>query len=121
MKKAGVAELKAKLSEYLKLVQGGAEIVISDREGLLPKGMLASALDSLDAVLMDMDVVVPTEPVRQRAYRAHSVHALRAADALQLAAALAWCEDKPAGERLVTLDERLRTAAKREGFLTVPL
>ena len=91
-----------------------------DREGLLPKGTLARALEILDAILMDMDVVVPTEPVRQRACRALSVHPLRVADALQLAAALAWCEDKPAGELLVTLDERLRDAAQREGFVTVP-
>ena len=31
MRTAGVAEIKAKLSEYLELVRGGAEVVISDR------------------------------------------------------------------------------------------
>jgi hypothetical protein len=45
---------------------------------------------------------------------------LRAADALQLAAALIWCEEQPAGEVFVCLDDRLREAARREGFTLVP-
>lgn len=44
------------------------------------------------------------------------VHALRAADALQLAAAIAASEADPASLKLVTLDERLAEAARREGF-----
>jgi hypothetical protein len=43
------------------------------------------------------------------------VHPLRAAGALQLAAALEWAGAPPDGE-LVTFDERLREAAVREGF-----
>lgn len=42
--------------------------------------------------------------------------ALRAADALQLAAALLWCEEQPHGEGFVTLDERLADAAANEAF-----
>jgi len=44
------------------------------------------------------------------------VHGLRAADALQLAAALALCLERPAGWGFVTLDDRLATAAAAEGF-----
>jgi predicted nucleic acid-binding protein len=45
------------------------------------------------------------------------VHALSAADALQLAAAIAASEADPASLALVTLDDRLAEAARREGFL----
>jgi predicted nucleic acid-binding protein len=41
---------------------------------------------------------------------------LRAADALQLAAALEWCEGKPSGKVFLTFDLRLREAARLAGF-----
>ena len=44
------------------------------------------------------------------------VHPLRAADALQLAAAVAFAEDNQAGVRFVSFDARLNDAAAREGF-----
>ena len=47
-------------------------------------------------------------------------HPLRAADALQLAAALVWAGRSPSGERFVCLDQRLREAARMEGFVVEP-
>jgi hypothetical protein len=47
-------------------------------------------------------------------------HPLRAADALQLGAALVWCEEQSHGEVFVCLDARLREAARREGFSLAP-
>lgn len=66
------------------------------------------------------DIVAPTAPLRDRAGRLLAAHPLRTADALQLAAALAWCDDVPRGESFVCLDERLREAARREGFAVLP-
>jgi len=45
---------------------------------------------------------------------------LRVADALQLAAALVSSEVTPRGDGFVTLDDRLRTAARAEGFAVLP-
>lgn len=59
--------------------------------------------------------VQPTETVRDQALRLLRLHPLRAADALQLAAALEWAGSPPTGA-FVTFDERLREAALREGF-----
>lgn len=64
--------------------------------------------------------VEPTEEVRSRAMRLLSVHPLRSADALQLAAALVWCRERTAGAGFVCLDGRLREAAGREGFEVLP-
>jgi predicted nucleic acid-binding protein len=47
------------------------------------------------------------------------VHALRAGDALHLAAALMWAASA-GGAELVTLDERLALAARLEGFAVLP-
>jgi hypothetical protein len=44
------------------------------------------------------------------------VHPLRAADALQLAAAFLAAERRPSSLELVTLDDRLADAARKEGF-----
>ncbi len=82
--------------------------------------LLRQALQRIDAVVDDVDTVVPTEQVRQRARRLLAAHALRAADALQLAAALTWCKESPARECFVCLDARLVDAASKEGFQTAP-
>ena len=60
--------------------------------------------------------IVAVEAVRRQAERLVSVHPLRAADALQLGAALVATDLDPAGLELVTFDERLATAAEKEGF-----
>jgi uncharacterized protein len=65
-------------------------------------------------------VVVPGAAVRDTAMRLLMVHPLRLADALQLAAALAWADGRPVGRELVTLDERLAAAARLEGFAVRP-
>ena len=54
--------------------------------------------------------------IRERALRALATHPLRAADAVQLAAALVAAEDRPRGHHFVCGDLRLREAATREGF-----
>lgn len=60
--------------------------------------------------------VADIEGVKALARRLLRVHALRAADALQLGAALVWAGGRPQGRTLHTLDERLAVAARREGF-----
>lgn len=64
--------------------------------------------------------LLPTDVLRRRALRLLGVHDLRAADALQLAAALAWAGSTPEGAEFVCLDERLARAARREGFRVLP-
>ena len=86
------------------------------RETPIDAPALAAATDRLRALVEHADSVSPTDEVRRRAARLVAVHPLRAADALQLAAALIWCEEQPHGETFVCLDARLRDAAHREGF-----
>jgi predicted nucleic acid-binding protein len=90
------------------------------REAPLPAPVLNAALNRLRAIVEDADTIAPSDEVRRRAGRLVAAHPLRAADALQLGAALIWCEEQPGGEMFVCLDERLREAARREGFTLVP-
>ena len=78
------------------------------------------ALQRLRQILPACLIVPATDPVRERAIRLLVSHPLRSADAQQLAAALIWCEEKPAGQDFVCLDQRLRESAEREGFVVLP-
>lgn len=60
--------------------------------------------------------IEPSEIVRESAMRFLRVHPLRAADALQLAAAFIAAERRPSSLRVITLDERLADAVRKEGF-----
>jgi hypothetical protein len=62
------------------------------------------------------DLVQPTAALRGIARRLLRVHPLRGAGSLQLAAAVIASEGLPASLNIVTLDERLASAARREGF-----
>ena len=65
--------------------------------------------------------IEPSEIVRESAVRFLRVHLLRAADALQLAAAFIAAERRPSSLEVITLDERLAEAARKEGFALVDL
>lgn len=75
--------------------------------------------DRLDALAAAWQEVQPVEPVRRSAMRLLRVHPLRAADALQLAAAILTSEGRPETLPFVTLDVRLADAASREGFKVI--
>jgi uncharacterized protein len=62
--------------------------------------------------------ILPSEDVRRRANRLLRIHALKAADALQLAAAQIWAGEST-GAELVTFDERLAAVARLEGFRVI--
>lgn len=88
------------------------------REGALSVAEEAAAARRLDALRRSWHEVLPGDQVRTQALRVLRLHALRAADALQLAAALEWA-GTPATGVLVTFDDRLAAAAELEGFTTV--
>jgi predicted nucleic acid-binding protein len=76
----------------------------------------AAALSALSRLSKSWIEVPPTERLREHARRIVRLHDLRAADALQLAAAHVASDGQPESLSLVTLDERLAVAARREGF-----
>ena len=91
------------------------------REEVFTPAQAAQVLAKLAAALDAADVVQPGDALCAKALRLLGVHPLRAADALQLAAALLWAREAPGGRAFVCLDERLRTAALLEGFQILPV
>lgn len=98
-----LAEVESALSRRRRLAEVSAEAELQAR----------SLLQSLRSAWTE---VAPTTEVRARAIRLLRVHPLCVADAFQLAAALAFCEERPQRLPLLTADQRLRDAASAEGF-----
>jgi predicted nucleic acid-binding protein len=61
-------------------------------------------------------VIQPSNSLRANAAQLVDRYDLKAADALQLAAALEWCEKVPQGKVFLAPDQRLREAAVLCGF-----
>ena len=64
--------------------------------------------------------IQPGNGIKALAHQLLLLHALSAADSLQLAAALLWADKLPAGHRFVCLDAKLCEAAQMEGFVIAP-
>jgi len=101
-------------------IEGISAISRLERDGHIGSSATTQLLKQLDVLVSAAYEVQPLEEVRTTACRALRVHELRAADALQLAAALVWAEHHPAGMEFVCLDRRLRDVAMREGFEVLP-
>ncbi|HUG39849.1 MAG TPA: hypothetical protein VMM12_05165, partial [Longimicrobiales bacterium] len=82
---------------------------------LITAGEEEQSLSLLAALRASWTEVLPSNEVRDRAVRLVRVHSLRAADALQLAAAQLWAGTSASAE-LVTFHERLALAARLEGL-----
>ncbi len=92
-----------------------------ERDGELDERGAIAALDQLAILATDWAEIAPSARLRQAAERLLRVHALRAGDALQLAAAIVAADNDPRSMPFVTLDDRLALAARREGFPVLPV
>jgi predicted nucleic acid-binding protein len=86
------------------------------RSGGLSGPRFAEAKRRLAALEAAWSEVAAWDAVRARARRLLEVHALGAADALHLAAALVVVEERTQHATFVSYDARLADAARREGF-----
>lgn len=90
------------------------------REGSLKyqeEEQVREVLFSLASVWTEIE---PSEDIRDIAVRLLLNHPLRAADSLQLSAAIVWADKKPKGHHFVCFDVKLREAARKEGFAVLP-
>ena len=88
-----------------------------ERENTLSAREATEALERLDALARNWHRIEPVDAVLETARRLLRVHPLRASDSCQLAAAFLASEGRPSTLEFVCLDDRLVTAAQREGFL----
>lgn len=79
------------------------------------------ALTRLELLSRGWREVLPADSFRDLAVRLLDRYDLRAADSLQLAAALTWCSERPARRSFVCGDLRLSKAAASAGFSVLQL
>ena len=77
------------------------------------------AFDRLKQLANGWHEIEPSEIIRENAVRFLRVHPPRTAGALQLAAAFLAAERRPSSLEVVTLDDRLADAARKEGFALI--
>ena len=92
-----------------------------ERDATLDLQAALLAFNRLNQLAAGWHEIDPSDIVRETAARFLRVHALRAADALQLAAAFIVAEQRPSSLELITLDDRLASAARKEGFAVVDI
>lgn len=89
------------------------------REEILTKEEKQQAVSRLNVLRAAWNEIQPSTELRDGAERLLGIHKLRAADALQLSAALTWCRNRPRGRPFVVSDDNLADAAEAEGFMVV--
>jgi hypothetical protein len=100
-------------------VECASAIARLERDDALDDAAATQAFHRLTQLSQTWHEVDPSDPVREAAVRFLRVHPLRAAHALQLAAAFIAAERRPSSLEIVTLDERLAAAARKEGFVLI--
>lgn len=90
-----------------------------ERAGFIPDDVRTDADRALRELSLHWTEVEPVAPIREVAIRLVGVHDLRAADALQLAAAVLARSEEPRLLEFVCLDWRLAAAASKEGMVVL--
>jgi predicted nucleic acid-binding protein len=86
------------------------------RMGLLTSNQQVGARVRLEGLRSRWQEISPGPSLRDQAEQLLDRFPLKAADALQLAAALAWCSGSPRGRGFISGDVQLLDAARQVGF-----
>ena len=90
-----------------------------EREGAMIAATVSVAIDRLKSLRLAWHEVQPSQLLRDTAVRLLRVHPLRPPDAVQLSSAVIAADHEPSALEFVSLDARLASAARREGFAVV--
>ena len=88
-----------------------------ERMGELSRDEFLAGKDAAQQLANFWETLSPTASIAIQACALLETYPLRAADALQLAAALENWDDVPDGHLFVTADRRLAAAARQRGFI----
>lgn len=90
-----------------------------EREGALTSAGLGDSITRIRHAVTSWTELGPSDDVREQSIRLLRVHTLRAADAIQLAAAIIAAGFQPSALDFVTLDRNQAAAADKEGFRVI--
>ena len=90
------------------------------REGILSIKEEDTAREIAVVLSESWNEIIPGKEIKTIGGRLLLTHPLKAADSLQLAAAIQWADKTPSGHHFVCFDTKLRDAARKEGFILLP-
>lgn len=102
-------------------IEIGGAVARLRREGVMSAGHAHAARERLESLKACCREVEPTGEVRDLAVELVERYELHAADALQLAAALVWCNRRAARRLFYTNDRQLTRAARAVGFAVMAI
>jgi predicted nucleic acid-binding protein len=91
------------------------------RDGAIDAGERDGAIARLSILNGNWKEILPEDSLRALATKILDMYALKAADSLQLAAALTWCQERPAHRSFICADKKLSHAAKGTGFRVIEI
>lgn len=100
-------------------VEMASAVARREREGKISAEEADAALKAAKRLAAAWHEVVPSDAIRRTEERLLRVHPLRAAESLQLSAALITANHDPATLEMICFDSRLTAAARREGFVVI--
>lgn len=100
-------------------VEMASAVARREREGKISAEEADAALKASKRLAAAWHEVVPSDTIRRTAERLLRVHPLRAADSLQLSAALIVANHDPSTLEMICFDSHLTAAARREGFVVI--
>ncbi|MHB1959500.1 MAG: type II toxin-antitoxin system VapC family toxin [Acidobacteriaceae bacterium] len=103
------------------VVEAHSAISRLHRETAIAPSECDGALARLTLLGQGWREILPDDALWNLAGTLLDAYALRAADSLQLAAALIWCRQRPEGKTFICGDRRLSNAAKSAGFSVAEL
>jgi predicted nucleic acid-binding protein len=121
----GGSEARRLLGQHKPVVWWGSAVEIWSavarlgRQGDLTASQWKFAAERLSLLRLSWREVQPTVRVRDLAEIHVDRYSLRAADALQLAAALDWCNERPKRRNFFCCERRLGEAAQQAGFSVI--
>ncbi len=89
------------------------------RMGEITANGQVQAMVKLDELRRSWTEIFPDDEIRDRAELVLDRYPLTAADALQLATALIWCDGHPRNRAFISGDAQLLAAASQAGFNTI--
>lgn len=117
----------SRLREFVPVIWWGTAVEVQGaicrlhREQAINNAGKKLATLRLDALRTGWREISPSDELREFAFDVLDDYALRAADSLQVAAALIWCDERPARRNFICADYRLSNAAKSVGFSVIEL
>ena len=127
IQEATTPQVRQHLRSYAPVVWWGSVVEIHSaiarlhREAAITSTERDGALARLALLAEGWREILPDDALRTLAAALLDSHPLRAADSMQLAAALTWSHQRPQGKIFLCGDQHLSHAAKSAGFAVIEL